>query len=124
MLSATPVGFKTEHSFEDRESESARIIAKYADRIPVIVERDSKASASLELLDKKKYLVPNELTVGQFMFVIRKRLKLPANEAIYLYLPVGGKMPSSSMVMKDIYATCKDDDGFLYMTYAGENVFG
>ena len=86
MLNVTQVvGFKNEHSYEDRESESARIIAKYADRIPVIVERDSKASASLELLDKKKYLVPKELD--------RKSTRLNSSHTSVYNL---SRMPSSA----------------------------
>ena len=33
-------------------------------------------------------------------------------------------IPPTSASLKDIYDEHKDDDGFLYMTYAGENTFG
>jgi GABA(A) receptor-associated protein len=49
---------------------TARIRAKYPDRIPVICEKALKSN--LEDIDKKKYLVPSDLTVGQFVYVIRK----------------------------------------------------
>jgi GABA(A) receptor-associated protein len=62
--------FKSEHSFDKRKLESARIRAKYPDRIPVICEKATKSN--LEDIDKKKYLVPSDLTVGQFVYVIRK----------------------------------------------------
>ena len=42
---------------------------KYPDRVPVIVERLPKAQ--IGDLDKKKYLVPVDLTIGQFYFLIR-----------------------------------------------------
>ena len=66
--------FKERLTLEERIQESERIKEKYADRIPVIVERTS--SSNLPELDKHKFLVPNTLTVGQFLYVIRKRIKL------------------------------------------------
>ncbi|KAF6989923.1 hypothetical protein CFC21_007196, partial [Triticum aestivum] len=51
--------FKTEHPLERRQAESARIREKYADRILVIVEKADKSD--VPEIDKKKYLVPDEL---------------------------------------------------------------
>ena len=42
----------------------------------MIVEKSPKSD--VPELDKKKYLVPSDLTVGQFVYVIRKRVKPPA----------------------------------------------
>lgn len=91
--------FKSEHSIEQRKAESDRIKNKYPDRLPVIVEKSEKSKVND--IDKKKYLgisdqspllyiyysagdlliiiikVPADLTTGQFVYVIRKRLKLP-----------------------------------------------
>jgi GABA(A) receptor-associated protein len=89
----------------------------------VIVEPDLKKGTTIPYIDKKKYLVPNDLSLGQFIFVIRKRLKLPANEAIYIFTSTG-IIPTTSQQMIDIYRQHKDQDGFLYLTYSGENVFG
>jgi GABA(A) receptor-associated protein len=76
----------------------------------------------MEDIDKKKYLVPSDLTCGQFLYVIRKRLKLPAEKAIFLF--VDGKIPSTSAMLNEIYEQHRDADGFLYMSYSDENVFG
>jgi GABA(A) receptor-associated protein len=37
-------------------------------------------------IDKKKYLVPADLTVGQFVYVIRKRIKLQPEKAIFIFV--------------------------------------
>jgi GABA(A) receptor-associated protein len=37
-------------------------------------------------IDKKKYLVPTDLTVGQFVYVIRKRIDLNAEKALYVFV--------------------------------------
>jgi len=61
--------YKEEHPFEKRRAEGEKIRRKYPDRVPVIVEKSPKAR--IGDLDKKKYLVPSDLTVGQFYFLIR-----------------------------------------------------
>jgi GABA(A) receptor-associated protein len=66
--------FKDLHDKEDRISESTRIRAKYPDRVPCIVEKAEKSD--IPTIDKKKFLVPSDLTIGQFVYVIRKRIKL------------------------------------------------
>ena len=116
------MGFKTNFSFQERKAESTRIIEKYPDRIPIICEKNIRAKASDSVLDKNKYLVPRDLTVGQFLYVIRKRMCLASEKAIFLF--VNGLIPPTSSLVFDIYTKNKDEDGFLYVTYAFENVFG
>ena len=113
--------FKYEVSFQDRLAESTRILAKYPDRKPIICE---KASNQIDLpsIDKRKYLVPNDLTIGQFVYVIRKRMKLNPEQALCLF--INYKMLSSTEHMGQIYHKEKDNDGFLYIKYYKENVFG
>ncbi|XP_026433679.1 autophagy-related protein 8f-like [Papaver somniferum] len=45
----------------------------------VIVEKAERS-------DKKKYLVPADLTVEQFVYVIRKRIKFSAEKAIFIFV--------------------------------------
>ena len=73
--------FKVEHTLEQRKAESERIRQKYPERVPVICEKADRSQTMVDI-DKKKYLVPSDLTVGQFMFVIRKRLKLPPEQVV------------------------------------------
>ncbi|CAA0826509.1 Autophagy-related protein 8c [Striga hermonthica] len=112
--------FKLEHPLERRQAESSRIREKYPDRVPVIVEKAGKSE--IADIDKKKYLVPADLTVGQFVYVVRKRIKLSAEKAIFVF--VNDMLPSTAALMSAIYDENKDEDGFLYMTYSGENTFG
>ncbi|POR35009.1 Autophagy-related protein, partial [Tolypocladium paradoxum] len=112
--------FKDEHPFEKRKAEAERIRQKYADRIPVICEKVEKSD--IATIDKKKYLVPSDLTVGQFVYVIRKRIKLSPEKAIFIF--VDEVLPPTAALMSSIYEEHKDEDGFLYITYSGENTFG
>lgn len=93
---------------------------KYPDRLPIIVEKNEKSA--VQDIDKKKYLVPADLTCGQFVYVIRKRLKLPPEQAIFLF--VSGVIPPTAALLSTIFEEHKDEDGFLYITYSGENTFG
>lgn len=115
--------FKSEVSFDKRLEESIRIRTKYQDRIPIICEKiDTKKNLDIPTVDKKKFLVPTDLTMGQFLYVIRNRIKLSPEKAIFLF--VGGTIPASSMLVSDVYESKKDKDGFLYVEYSGENTFG
>lgn len=112
--------FKDDYSFGSRKAEADRIRQKYAGRIPVICEKAEKSD--ITTIDKRKYLVPNDLTVGQFVYVIRKRIKLEAEKAIFIF--VNDVLPPTSALMGHIYEEHRDKDGFLYVTYSGENTFG
>ncbi len=114
--------FKQKNLFNDRFNESLNILTKYPDRIPVIVERSTKSSDDCPDIDKNKYLVPKDLTIGQFIYVIRKRMNLPAEKAIFLFM--NGTIPSTSSIFSNLYKDHKDEDSFLYITYSFENTFG
>jgi GABA(A) receptor-associated protein len=142
--------YKHEHSLEQRRFESERIRRRYPDRIPVIVQPLSSSSSSsssilstslfrsfsssssssscneitLARLDNEKFLVPSELSFGQFAYNIRRRLRLRAEHALFFYIGVYGKQPILSSTMEVLYNENKDTDGFLYVCYADEKVFG
>lgn len=107
--------------FDKRLSESKRIMAKYPDRIPLIIFKDPKSQ--LEQLDKYKYLIPLDLTLGQFIHVIRKKIKLGPEKSIFLFTQQNNIMTVSEM-MNTVYKKHKDEDGFLYLVYFEENTFG
>jgi len=99
---------------EYRTAEANKIKSKYPDRVPVIVE---KVNGSLvDDIDKRKYLVPNDITVAQFMWIIRKRINMPPEKALFLF--IDKVVPTSSMTMGEIYVEHKDVDGFLYIQYS------
>eukprot|EP01127_Copromyxa_protea_P005144 TRINITY_DN149_c0_g1_i4.p1 TRINITY_DN149_c0_g1~~TRINITY_DN149_c0_g1_i4.p1 ORF type:complete len:121 (+),score=33.54 TRINITY_DN149_c0_g1_i4:228-590(+) len=113
--------FKQEHPLDKRNDVASKIRLKYPDRVPVIVEKSAKSDAPP--IDKKKFLVPNEITVGKFVYEIRKHMpKLKPEDSIFLF--VHDTLPPSSALMSTIYEKYRDEDGFLYITYSGENTFG
>lgn len=112
--------FKEEHTYENRVEESTRIRNKYPDRIPVIVEKLWKSH--MNDIDRNKFLVPSDLTVGQFVYVIRKRIRMEAEKALFIF--VNKQIPCNGMNISQVYSTHRNSDGFLYLEYSEENVFG
>ena len=112
--------FKTKYDFETRKKESDKIKSKYINRYPIIVSKSSKSI--LEDIERNKFLVPGDLTIGQFICIVRKRIKLNETESVFLF--INNILPATSSNIGSIYEEHKEDDGFLYITYCNENVFG
>lgn len=113
-------GFKKNNTFDKRKNESQRISIKYKDRVPVIVELGENCTNLV--LDKCKYLVPYDLTVSQFLYVIRKRIKLAPEHALFIFF--NNSLPPASDMLGTIYKNHKDKDGFLYASVSLESTFG
>lgn len=113
--------FKENFSYPKRKDESNRIRSKYPDRVPIICER---RGTNIPKVDKHKYLVPQDLTMGQFLFVIRNRMKINPSIGLYLFIGNCDILANTAMLISDCYIKYKDDDGFLYINYSGENTFG
>jgi GABA(A) receptor-associated protein len=116
------VSFKKEFSYSDRWDEAQRVLHNFPERIPIICERHECADYNCPNIDKRKYLVPHYLTIGQFLLVIRKRIKIDSDKSIYFI--INQTIPPSQSRLIDVYNQHKDSDGFLYIKYTYENVFG
>ena len=114
--------FKTKHTFLKRREEAIRILGKFPDRIPIIVEKDPRCK-DIPDIDRKKYLVPSDLTMANFMYVIRRRIKLIPEKSLYLFVDETN-MVASSQLISSVYADFASPDKFLYILYAGESTFG
>ncbi|XP_077148905.1 microtubule-associated protein 1 light chain 3 gamma isoform X2 [Ranitomeya variabilis] len=113
--------YKQRKSFA-RKSEVIRMKSKFPTKVPVIVER-YKREKYLPLLDKTKFLVPRDLPMSQFLNILRNRMNLSATHAFYI-LVNERNLCSMSFTMTELYRDLKDEDGFLYMTYASQEMFG
>lgn len=108
-------------SLNDRKITSNRILSQHPDRIPVIVE----CSDQLQMehpLKKNKFAVPYDLTLAQFMFVIRKHMKLEPEYAIFAF--INNRLHPTSSPIGTIYAQEKTEDGFMYIDVFQESTFG
>ena len=66
--------YKASHSLDYRKAEADKVRERHPDRLPVICEKVE--GSAITDLDKNKFLVPADLTVGQFVLVVRKRVML------------------------------------------------
>lgn len=115
--------FKKEYSLEKRQEHSRRLMRTHADRIPVIIDR-VEGNKGVNLIDKTRYLVPHDSTIAGFMSIIRQKVVLNSGDGFYMFCGDKHVLVSGSNTFHDLYLNYKDEDGFLYMLYAGENVFG
>merc|ERR1711862_982239 len=92
-----------------------RILAKYPDRIPVVCEKAPRSD--LPDIDKKKFLVPGSMLVGEFKYIIHKHINqtdassISSDQTIYLF--VNGTSPKTGALMSEVYEQYKDEDGYL-----------
>lgn len=110
--------FKKNITLEKRQEQSQSVIKKYPNRIPIICD----VSKKLPSLDKHKYLIPDDLKTESFMHVIRRRIQLPPENAMYFF--VNNKLLQANNFMGVIYEKHKDEDGFLYVYVCAESTFG
>ena len=101
--------------------EADKLRAKYPGKIPIFVARSSSAR-DIPDLPKHKFLAPSHLSIGQFIWVIRKQMTLPPEKALFIF--IDNTLPTSSTLLSELYANHKSQDGALRMTYTSENTFG
>lgn len=113
--------YKMQHSFEKRKEESTLLKQKYPDKIPVIIEKSD--TSLIQTMEKQKILLQKDITIGQFLYIIRKQIKLESTEALFLFVD-NRYIPQTSKTISEIYNLYADKDGFLYITYSPEQTYG
>ena len=74
--------FKEENTLEQKVEESRKIRLKYPDRIPIVVEKHPRTN--IPDIDKRKFLVPNDISVAQFMWIMQKTDSVTAASSLVL----------------------------------------
>ena len=75
-----------------------------------------------ELAIVKNFLFFFPSIVGQFYFLIRKRIHLRAEDALFFF--VNNTIPPTSATMGQLYQEHHEEDFFLYVAYSDESVYG
>lgn len=117
--------FKQTMPLTDRINESKKIINKYPNKIPIIIETKNKNL----ILKKNKFLVPYDQTIAYLITYLRKQIKIKSSEAIFLFCD--NKLLSGSTLLSTVYDNYKtsnniteQSDQFLYISVNKENSFG
>jgi GABA(A) receptor-associated protein len=100
--------------------ENATLAKRYPSKLPVIIYTKSNNVAEPQ---KCKYLIDKNVSIAEFLTVLRKYIKLAPTESIYLFTE-DNTLPPSSHLMTQVYNNHKNEDNFLYLEYTLENTFG
>lgn len=116
--------FQSSTPLEKRKSDFAVVREKYPGTVTIYVDTDDKNSFELS---KNKFIVPENMTAGQFMMSVRSKMKKLKPTESLTAMAVNKKVTvqvTMSKTMSSIFDEYKDEDGCLYMTIVGENTFG
>jgi hypothetical protein len=92
---------------------------KYPKYIPILI----KSKNNKIILNQHKYLVNENVTISQFMIIIKKKISLKSYEAIYLF--INNTIPNGSCSLNSLYKSHKDPEtDMLIITVCKENTFG
>ena len=61
--------------------------------------------------------------MSQFSTILRNRLQISSIETFFLFINKR-TLPTLSQSVAELYRDYRDEDGFLYLTYASQEVFG
>lgn len=116
--------FKKANNLEKRKQMFRRCAQKYPTRIAIICEKASQAGNDVPSMNSSKFLVEKDSTVAQFMANLRTRMTLKPAQALFLFIGSNNVIPPCTARIEDLYEKNRDEDGFLYFVYSGENTFG
>jgi GABA(A) receptor-associated protein len=92
---------------------------KYPNRTPIFIKTNDDLT-----LDKQKFLVPSELTWGEFMCIVRKRLKTVIKKEEALFIFVKDKIPAASALVKNTAKENFDENEMMTCLLTKESTFG
>jgi hypothetical protein len=99
------------------------LLTKYPDRVPIVLSSKTYIKGN-----PLRFIVPLNLTVTQFMVLLRTKIELKQEEAIFIFvkdMQTGQDiMVQSSVTMESLYSQYKDKDNLLNLFFEKEAVFG
>lgn len=112
--------------FVERIAAAKKMLGKYPNRIPVIINIYDRCT-SLPEIAQKKYLTPDDMTVAQFTRVLRDKIELKESQTLFLFCCSNdGKktLLCGSDTMFSVYSNYHKEDLFLHVIYSSEDTFG
>lgn len=132
LLPKKKKSYKETHDLASRISESNRILAKYPDHIPIIVDCHENVGE----VKKSRFLVVNNVSVSYLLCSIRKQMTTQdATQGLFLFC--GTTLVSPTKMICEVYEEYQEmkrkdttlnkeelRDKFLYLELFKDNVFG
>lgn len=105
-----------ECTLEERRNLVRKIRDKYPTCLPVLIDIPGRH------VSRRKYLVPETVTISRLIYSIRQENKLNEYEGIFLFANNSLLTPSHTIL--EVYSRHASRDGFLYIVISFENTFG
>jgi len=103
--------------FLDKPTMAQKLLAKYPDKIPILVH-----AKNIEI-SKKKFLVSNDCTLGYFNVHLRRYTKIRAEEGMVIF--IDNTLPKMTDTVGMLYSQyANEEDHYLHIVLTKENVFG
>jgi GABA(A) receptor-associated protein len=119
MNSMNKLNNNTPNTDVSSRQKSNALRSKYYGYVPVIVEKKEKSKDTTFM----KFLVPSDMTFSCFISVMRKKMDLQPQKALFVFTKEN-MFPKASDLMLEIDKKNKGDDGFLRLYAAEEETFG
>ena len=58
---------------------------KYPDKVPLVIKRD-KSTKTIKDVGTLKYLVQDNITVAQVIFILRKKIEIESTDSFFMYV--------------------------------------
>lgn len=115
--------FKHHYPLEKRMQWSQEASMKYSNKLPLIVEKDHKCQA-LDDLSNPKFLMPRTFMITEVQMIVRRKLNIKKEQGLFMMVNDGKEMIKANESLESVYDKYKDEDGFLYILYTQENIYG
>ena len=98
------------------DEKCSHILEKYPTSVPIIIKKNNVN------IRNKKFIVPKEIMLSEFITILRKKMELTEKEALYILF--NNSLCPTAEYIERIYEQHADEDGYLYATITKENTFG
>uniref|UniRef100_A0A1I7ZNP9 Autophagy-related protein n=1 Tax=Steinernema glaseri TaxID=37863 RepID=A0A1I7ZNP9_9BILA len=115
--------YKERHSLEERKKLAKTIFEKNPDHVPVILERAAKSQLK-EIKGCRKVIISANFSASRLLMEIRRKIELQDHESVFIFFGNGNALPSMTMTLGELHKMYADEDGFLYVNYYEESVYG
>lgn len=121
--SETLLPYSERTTYKHRRKLVRRMLSLHPERVPIIIERDV-SSRGAKLFTRVKFMVSRESTVGQFAKLLLSMATLPNTGALLIVVTDKCIPLASNRTLGEIYDIYSSLDGFVYLSYKEEDVYG
>ena len=121
MINGHDNEYPEDYTLTEKINFTSKMNQKYPDRVPVIIGKATNEKI-LQNIDNTKYLIPKNLKMRDLLMIIRKKVKIGDQQALFLF--AGQNLVPMNMTIEEVYNTYHHPDTFLYIFYTLENTFG